>query len=188
MLDMLYVFVTMTIPKAGAQIAGLPLTLNIILTACVILKNPNQVMLFIRRFRGFAIAYGMLLFFGLITFSLALLDGTPAFELAQIVIVLSSLLVGVSVLRMQPSSLIKIVIASTIIVNVYGIIQFVVGIENTSIQGITYTFGQSLLEKPNGMSSVSSKPTRRSYPRFRVAIPMASLTCWLSLSSCLGWP
>ena len=157
MLDMVYVFVTMTIPKAGAQIAGLPLTLNIILTACVILKNPNQVMLFIQRFKGFAIAYGVLLFFGLITFALALLDGTPAFKLAQIVIVLSSLLVGVSVLRMRPSALAKIVIASTVIVNAYGVIQFLGGVEDMSIQGITYTFGQSLLDKPIGISTTSQQ-------------------------------
>ena len=41
-MDALYVFVTTSLPKAGAQVAGLPLTLNLLLTAYVILRHPNQ--------------------------------------------------------------------------------------------------------------------------------------------------
>lgn len=152
-MDALYVFVTMVIPKAGAQIAGLPLTLNILLTVFVILKNPDQTIAYVQRFRGFAIAYSVLLCFGLITFFLALTDGTSPFELAQIVIVLSSPLVGVAVTRIRPQTLIRIVIIATIIVNLYGIIQFLVGVEGASISGLTYTYGQSLSSKPIGISS-----------------------------------
>ena len=40
-MDALYVFITTALPKAGAQVAGLPLTLNLLLTAYVILPKPD---------------------------------------------------------------------------------------------------------------------------------------------------
>ena len=63
-MDALYVFVTTSLPKAGAQVAGLPLTLNLLLTAYVILRRPNQTLLTMQRFRGLTIAYGTLFIFG----------------------------------------------------------------------------------------------------------------------------
>lgn len=41
-MDAFSVFVTTSLPKAGVQVAGLPLTLNLLLTAYVILCHPNQ--------------------------------------------------------------------------------------------------------------------------------------------------
>ena len=64
-MDALYVFVTTSLPKAGAQVAGLPLTLNLLLTAYVILCHPNQTLLIMQRFRGLAVAYGALFASGL---------------------------------------------------------------------------------------------------------------------------
>ena len=40
-MDALSVFVTTSLLKAGAQVARLPLTLNLLLTAYVILRHPN---------------------------------------------------------------------------------------------------------------------------------------------------
>ena len=64
-MDALYVFITTALPKAGAQVAGLPLTLNLLLTAYVILRHPNQTLLMMQRFRGLAMAYGALFASGL---------------------------------------------------------------------------------------------------------------------------
>lgn len=64
-MDALYVFVTTSLPKAGAQVAGLPLTLNLLLTAYVILRHPNRTLLMMKRFRGLAVAYGALFASGL---------------------------------------------------------------------------------------------------------------------------
>ena len=50
-MDALYVFITTALPKAGVQVAGLPLTLNLLLTAYVILRHPNQTLLMMQRFR-----------------------------------------------------------------------------------------------------------------------------------------
>ncbi|PLS27702.1 O-antigen ligase family protein [Bifidobacterium parmae] len=155
MLDALYVFVTMAIPKAGVQLGGIPLTLNILLSALVVLKNPNETIGFIQKIRGFNVAYWTLLAFGMVTFVLGLTDGTKPFDLAQTLIVLASPLVGVAALRLKPETLTRIVIVATIIVNVYGLIQFVGGVEKTSVEGLTYTYGQSLLDKPIGMSTTT---------------------------------
>lgn len=64
-MDALSVFVTTSLPKAGAQVAGLPLILNLLLTAYVILRHPNQTLLMMQRFRGLAMAYGALFASGL---------------------------------------------------------------------------------------------------------------------------
>lgn len=64
-MDALYVFVTTSLPKAGAQVAGLPLTLNLLLTAYVILRRPNRTLLMIQRFRGLTAVYGALFASGL---------------------------------------------------------------------------------------------------------------------------
>ena len=62
-MDAFSVFVTTSLPKAGVQVAGLPLTLNLLLTAYVI--HPNQTLLMMQRFRGLAVAYGALFASGL---------------------------------------------------------------------------------------------------------------------------
>ena len=54
-MDALYIFITTALPKAGAQVAGLPLTLNLLLTAYVILRHPNQTLLMMQKFRGLAV-------------------------------------------------------------------------------------------------------------------------------------
>ena len=55
-MDALSVFVTTSLLKAGAQVARLPLTLNLLLTAYVILRHPNRTLLMMKRFRGLAVA------------------------------------------------------------------------------------------------------------------------------------
>lgn len=155
MLDALYVFVTMAIPKAGVQLGAIPLTLNILLSALVVLKNPNDTIRFIWKIRGFNAAYCLLLIFGIVTLALDLIDGTKPFELAQTLIVLASPLVGVAALRLKPETLTRIIIVATIIVNLYGIVQFLVGVDKTSVEGLTYTYGQSLMSKPIGMSTAT---------------------------------
>lgn len=64
-MDTLYIFITTALPKAGIQVAGLPLTLNLLLTAYVILRHPNQTLLMMQRFRGLSVAYGTLFASGL---------------------------------------------------------------------------------------------------------------------------
>ena len=64
-MDALSVFVTTSLPRAGAQVAGLLLTLNLLLTAYVIFRHLNRTLLMMQRFRGLAVAYGALFASGL---------------------------------------------------------------------------------------------------------------------------
>ena len=152
-MDALYVFVTTSLPKAGAQVAGLPLTLNLLLTAYVILRRPNQTLLTMQRFRGLTIAYGTLFIFGTLSMLMALAQGVSAFTLSQMLIVVGSPLVGISATRIPPERFSRIIICSMIIVNAYGLIQYFAGIENTSVAGLTYTLGQNNSDKPIGFKA-----------------------------------
>ena len=152
-MDALYVFVTTSLPKAGAQVAGLPLTLNLLLTAYVILRRPNQTLLTMQRFRGLTIAYGTLFIFGTLSMLMALAQGVSAFTLSQMLIVVGSPLVGISATRILPERFSRIIICSMIIVNAYGLIQYFAGIENTSVAGLTYTLGQNISDKPIGFKA-----------------------------------
>lgn len=149
-MDALYVFVTTSLPKAGAQVAGLPLTLNLLLTAYVILRRPNQTLLTMQRFRGLTIAYGTLFIFGTLSMLMALAQGVSAFTLSQMLIVVGSPLVGVAATRITRRQFSRIIICSMFIVNLYGIIQFAIGIENCAVAGITYTLGQDFTDKAIG--------------------------------------
>lgn len=152
-MDALFTFITMAFPKAGIQIAGLPLTLNLLLTVYVVLRHPNQTLLLIQRHKNFFFLYMVLFFFGTMSILLDLVQGAKPFFLAQMVIVLISPLVGVSITRISSDNLLKIVIFAMIIANFYGIIQYAIGIDHVAIPGVTYTYGQNIFEKPIGWSA-----------------------------------
>ncbi|MCB4916679.1 O-antigen ligase family protein [Bifidobacterium pseudocatenulatum] len=152
-MDALYIFITTALPKAGAQVAGLPLTLNLLLTAYVILRHPNQTLLMMQRFRGLAVAYGTLFVFGVLSMLMAVAQGMDAFRLSQMIVVVGSPLAGIAATRITSKRFSQIIICSLIIVNVYGLIQYFVGIENTSVAGLTYTLGQSIDDKPIGLKA-----------------------------------
>lgn len=152
-MDALFTFITMTFPKAGIQIAGLPLTLNLLLTAYVVLRHPNQTLLMIQRHKNFAILYVVLLFFGIITILTDIAQGARPYFLAQILIVLISPAVGISASRISSDRFIKIVIIAMIITNAYGIAQYFIGISQLAIPGISYTYGQDFLNKAIGWNA-----------------------------------
>lgn len=152
-MDTLYVFITTALPKAGTLVAGLPLTLNLLLTAYVILRHPNQTLLMMQRFRGLTVAYGTLFVFGVLSMLMAVAQGMDAFRLSQMIIVVGSPLAGIAATRITSKRFIVIIICSLIIVNVYGLVQYLAGIENTSVAGLTYTLGQNISDKPIGLKS-----------------------------------
>lgn len=152
-MDTLYVFITTALPKAGTLVAGLPLTLNLLLTAYVILRHPNQTLLMMQRFRGLTVAYGTLFVFGVLSMLMAVAQGMDAFRLSQMIIVVGSPLAGIAATRITSKRFSQIIICSLIIVNVYGLVQYLAGIENTSVAGLTYTLGQNISDKPIGLKS-----------------------------------
>ena len=152
-MDTLYIFITTALPKAGAQVAGLPLTLNLLLTAYVILRHPNQTLLMMQRFRGLAVAYGTLFVFGVLSMLMAVAQEMDAFRLSQMIIVVGSPLAGIAATRITSKRFSQIIICSLIIVNVYGLVQYFAGIEDTSVAGLTYTLGQNISDKPIGLKT-----------------------------------
>lgn len=152
-MDALYVFVTTAFPKAGAQVAGLPLTLNLLLTAYVILRHPNQTLLSMQKHRSIMISYSVLFIFGVLSILLAFAQGAAPFTLSQMLVVVGSPLVGIAAFRLAPERFAKIIVVSMLIVNIYALIQYALGTENTAIGGLTYTYGQSFTDKPNGFKA-----------------------------------
>lgn len=152
-MDALYVFVTTAFPKAGAQVAGLPLTLDLLLTIYVILRHPNQTLLSIQKHHSITLAYSILFVFGVLSMLLACVQGAAPFTLSQMLIVVGSPLVGIAAFRLPPERFAKIIIISMLIVNTYAIVQYVFGVESTAIEGLTYTYGQSLSDKPIGFKA-----------------------------------
>ena len=152
-MDALFTFITMAFPKAGIQIAGLPLTLNLLLTVYVVLRHPNQTLLLIQRHKNFAILYVVLLFFGIITILTDITQGARPYFLAQILIVLISPAVGISASRISSDRFTKIVIIAMIITNAYGVAQYFIGISQLAIPGVTYTYGQDFLDKAIGWNA-----------------------------------
>jgi hypothetical protein len=69
------------------------------------------------------------------------------------IVVLVSPLAGVAVMRVNPELFFKLVCISLIIVNVYGIIQFVVGVSGATIPGLTLTYGQEIGSKTIGYNA-----------------------------------
>ena len=157
-MDALFQIVTMIIPKAGISLAGIPITLNMILFLLVIIRNPNQTLASIQQRRWIGILYAVMFFYGINTFILGVAEQFEPFRLAQIATVIASPLAGVIALRMKPERSFRILCVALIIVNVYALLQFFAGIEQVSVEGLTYTWGQDLSEKPigYGMSETAS--------------------------------
>jgi hypothetical protein len=145
----------MAFPKAGLELAGLPLTINLLLLACVVLVNVNGCVLAMQKIKDFGFVYLALCFFGLTTIVLGLASGSSAFQLSQMIVVLVSPLAGVAVIRVKPELFFKLVCVALIVVNVYGMIQFVVGISQATIPGLTLTYGQDIETKNIGYNAAT---------------------------------
>ncbi|MEE8702842.1 hypothetical protein [Bifidobacterium crudilactis] len=149
-MDAVFLFVTMVIPKAGAVVLGLPLTLNLLLLLCVVMVNVNHAILAVQSFRDFGAVYVMLGVFIVTTMCLSLAFGVSPFQLSQMLVVLISPLAAVSVKRIRPELMFKLVCVAVIVVNVYGMIQFIGGISRMTIPGLTATYGQNIEMKNIG--------------------------------------
>ncbi|MFT8531565.1 hypothetical protein [Bifidobacterium aquikefiri] len=132
----LFLFVTMAIPKAGAEIGRLPLTLNLILFALILVFNKNQAVLTVQSFREFGWRYLVVCFSILITITLGISVGASAFGISQMVVVLVLPLASVAVRQVSPLTFYQIVCAAVLIVNLYGLVQFAFGISKAAIPDI----------------------------------------------------
>ena len=148
-MDALFQIVTMIFPKAGVQAGGVPLTLNMLLLAYVIVRKPDQTVLAIQRIKWVGYLYAVFLLFG--AFSLILSIGHwKMFKIAEMVTVLASPLAIVFASRMGTERMLRITCIALILVDLYAVVQFTVGIVNTAVPGLTYTYGQTITTKSLG--------------------------------------
>lgn len=185
MMDSLFIFVTTTIPKAGAQVGPVPLTLNLVLLALVVLRNPAAALHALRAFRGYFLCFAVVLVFGFYGTVIAWGEGLGTFAIAQRVIVMLSPLAAVAAFRVRPGTGARIVGLALVLVSAYALLEFVAGISETAVQGITYTFGQSLETKPIGYDG-SSDSGKKMPSTFQNGNSLGIL-CVLGLALMLSW-
>jgi hypothetical protein len=143
---------SMALPKAGAIISGIPITVAEILFAssllCVCVKYNY-------RFRQNTAIYKLknIIYLMILSMSLVLLINIIEGELQQIlptiVIMFSPLAVFIGS-TMNYDKGVKIVAVSLLITGAFALLQWEYGIFNSSIQGITIAFGESYYAKPLG--------------------------------------
>ncbi len=154
MLNNLFEFMTLAFPKAGVQV-GVPLTIAMFLFLFSLYQCQYQVLPALLHVKGLVWFYTVFLIFALLAFIFNL-GYMPTFQLtAFMVIVASPLAIGIG-RSIRAETAIKILAFSVIIVGLYALIQRFFSILNTSIPGVSYTFGQDLTAKPIGYGMAAS--------------------------------
>lgn len=157
MTDWLFVLVTLLVPKAGAVVGGMPLTLSLLLFALVVLRSPNDVLRAwsAAPFSGWVL--GIFLAFGTIALTLAAANGTGAYGMARYLAVVSAPAALVVARRLPVRSFERICTWACVLLAIYAASQLALGVLPTNVPGLTSTFGQDLSQKMIGFNSASGQ-------------------------------
>lgn len=162
------IFINVTIPKAGFKIAGIPITLSNIFVLII------YIAFFIRYKFNFKCRYKKILIISIIYFfirsvlSLVLVRNISVFASYVVPMSVYPLIVFVLLQEVNTKEKLdqveKTITIGLIIVFIYGILQFLLGIEKVCIPGVTVNISDYLeygpqwyLEKYNGISNGGSK-------------------------------
>lgn len=149
-LDTLFLFVTTAFPKAGIQLGDLPLTLNLVLLAILLLSGFPTALKALGAFRGVLPWFAFLVMFGVSSTLIAWQEGAPLYSVAQRITVMVSPLAAVATFRLNTRRSLRIVALAMIVTSAYALVQFAIGVTASSVSGLTYTMGQDLASKPIG--------------------------------------
>lgn len=185
MLDALYLFVTTVLPKAGLQLAGIPLTVNIALTAIVVLRNPSKTFSGIQFSSWSAPLYFTFLAFAILSTMLAL-ESLSAYQLAQNLVVMISPLVVVAGMGANGERPLRIVSLALIMVTGYALLQFFLGVVRVDVPGLTSTLGQDITEKTIGYG-LSSAAEANKMPSTYQSGNYFGMFCALGASLLMPW-
>lgn len=152
-LDTFFLFVTTTFPKAGVQPGNLPLTLNLALLALLLLTGLPTALRALEAFPGAVSWYAWLVGFGVYSTFIAWQEGASLYSVAQGVTVMVSPLAALAAFRLPAHRSLTIVGWAVVVTSGYALIQFLFGITDTSVAGVTFTMGQDLNAKPIGYSA-----------------------------------
>ncbi|WP_314066409.1 hypothetical protein [uncultured Vagococcus sp.] len=153
----IFEFITMAFPKAGIQVGGLPLTLNMILFGVVMLANLKHLPAFLNNWGGFLIGYYLFFFFSTASLLINIAEQqSTSLDIAMTMVVILSPLASVPISRLSLHKSMTITCVSAIIVGGYMIVQKTMGITKTAVAGVTYTLGQDLTTKPIGYATAEN--------------------------------
>lgn len=144
----LFEFFTFAFPKAGIQM-GLPVTISLVLFLFVFIRYFNQTVSAFNQVPLLGLTY-LLFSFSIIISVLFNLDQYTTQSIAFVLVLIGSPLAIVVGRNIDKEKFKTIMAVSVIIVGGYSVIQWFFGILNTAIPGVTYTFGQNLMDKPIG--------------------------------------
>lgn len=148
-MNQLFELITMAFPKAGINVAEVPLTISILLYGILLIKYQNKILASINRINGLLKNY---LFFIFVVLFITVLNfgKTSLFNsFVSLILIISplSIVIGQNT-ELEKAK--KILAFSLFIVGTYAIMQWFFGVENTAIYGVNITYGDNFLDKPIG--------------------------------------
>jgi len=149
MMISLFQFITMAFPKAGALVSGVPITVSMILLVLVLMRYFPYSFIAMNKIRGVLPVYSA--FCVLVVLVIILnLDGGEASKIPEAFVIMASpLAIGLGY-KAKPHNAIKIIKVSLLIVGLYAVAQFNLGVVATTVEGLNVSMGDSLTNKPIG--------------------------------------
>lgn len=145
----LFLFITLTFPKAGAVIRDMPITVPLIMFAVLTIIYVLGVFkgfVYIRNYLGIYILY---VFWGVSMFLIKVFSWNTMSFVFLVMIIFSPLAISLGV-RLDYNISMKIIALALFIVSAYAIMQYTIGLEKTMVQGLTISLGEDYAGKPIG--------------------------------------
>ena len=118
----LFEFITMAFPKAGIQVSGLPITINMVLFGVVTIVNFKYIPKYLKLMPSFIFPYYLLVMFVVISVLINIGNGTiTAMTIAMTAVVTLSPLAGLSAMALSTEKSFKIVSISSIVTGGYTV-------------------------------------------------------------------
>ena len=145
----IYAFICMAFPKAGILLGGLPLNLSTILLPFVVFYYRDYIIELSRKYKLF---FYMLCLFISTSFIATILNINIAPKLALAITLIQVLSPFCIMLGYNADyeKAMRIIAISLCIVGGYALLQYLFGIEETSIYGLNIAYGDSFTDKPIG--------------------------------------
>ena len=150
-MNYIFEFICMAIPKAGIIFKELPFNLSTVMLPLIALFNYKEIIRFMSKRKFFFYYIIFILFIVMINLYKILFYGKNTFFMAVSLIYLFAPLMIVVGYSMNTYNFYRVMKISTIVVSLFSIIQYLFGIENTAIYGLTIALGDSYKDKSIGL-------------------------------------
>lgn len=159
----LFMFFTLAFPKSGIKIGGISVTVSLILFMIIIISNIKDILIYMKKNKIFLFIYAFYLM-SLLSVTLINMQYCSTFQLAVVVILISSPLTIIIAPKVDKYIMFKLICISLIITGGYALLQYTIGIEKTAIYGLNIAYGDSFGLKPigngaNGLEAIKMPST-----------------------------